>query len=204
MIGIVDYGSGNIRAIRNIYDTLNVRTKVISNPKDFDCVEKLVLPGVGSFDQAMASLNSSGIRERLDEAVLSDLTPVLGICVGMQIMANTSEEGMESGLGWIDATVREFEDRLIPHKPKKPHMGWNSLVCSDDNFLLSNIDFESGFYFVHSYYFSCENESDSIGKSNYGIDFTCAVNNKNIYGVQFHPEKSHLNGVKLFENFSRL
>lgn len=204
MIGIIDYGSGNISAIKNIYEVLKIETLVVSKPKDLANVEKIILPGVGSFDQAMNSLNRSGIREELDNCVRQNRMPVLGICVGMQIMANGSEEGKENGLGWIDAQVKRFDDALIPHKPKTPHMGWNSLRSLADNLLLSGVEDDLGFYFVHSYYFSCYDENDEIAKSKYGLEFTCAVNKENVYGVQFHPEKSHANGIKLFENFAKI
>lgn len=204
MIGIIDYGSGNISAIKNIYEVLKIETVMVSKPEDLANVDKIILPGVGSFDQVMKSLNRSGIREELDNRVLKDRVPVLGICVGMQIMSKGSEEGKEKGLGWIDAQVKRFDDALIPHKPKTPHMGWNSLSPLADNMLLSGVEDDLGFYFVHSYYFSCHDETDAIAKTKYGLEFTCAVNKENVYGVQFHPEKSHTNGIKLFENFAKI
>lgn len=162
---------------------------------------KLILPGVGAFDESMNKLTDSGLRDTLDEAVLECNMPVLGVCVGMQIMAHKSEEGSSDGLGWIDATVKKFNPAEIPHKPKLPHMGWNSICAKRSHEVLDGIDKEVGFYFLHSYYFDCDSEKDVLASSSYGDEFTCAVSRGNIFGFQFHPEKSHSNGIRLFKNF---
>lgn len=204
MIAIIDYGSGNIQAIKNIYKRLKVDCKFAAKPEDMEGVEKIILPGVGAFDEAISQLNTSGMREVLDELVLEDKVPVLGVCVGMQIMALNSDEGQLQGLNWFDASVKRFDEEQIKHKPKTPHMGWNSIESTVSHSLLEGIDFEKGFYFLHSYYFQCSNDEDVLASSTYGSSFTCAVHKDNIFGFQFHPEKSHSNGVNLFKNFAEL
>lgn len=203
MIGIVDYGSGNIEAIRNIYRNLNIDTEIVKKVDDLAKVSKIVMPGVGSFDSAMSQLNESGLRLALDDAVLRKRTPVLGICVGMQVMANSSEEGSLKGLGWVDGTVRRFDSEKIDMLPKLPHMGWNGISKSDHG-LLKSIDYSLGFYFLHSYYFDSKSAQNVIARAFYLHDFDCAVSAGHIHGVQFHPEKSHQNGIQVFKNFSDL
>lgn len=203
MIGIVDYGSGNIAAISNIYRSLNIETEVVRRPDDLASVSKIVLPGVGAFDSAMSQLNESGLRCALDEAVLGQKTPVLGICVGMQVMAESSEEGSLEGLGWVAGTVRKFDAEKINTLPKLPHMGWNSIVKTDHE-LLEFVDCSMGFYFLHSYYFESQSAHNVIAKAFYIKEFHCAVSSEHIHGVQFHPEKSHQNGIQIFKNFSDL
>lgn len=203
MIGIVDYGSGNIEAIRNIYRNLNIDTEIVKKVDDLAKVSKIVMPGVGSFDSAMSQLNESGLRLALDDAVLKKRTPVLGICVGMQVMANSSEEGSLKGLGWVDGTVRRFDSEKIDMLPKLPHMGWNGISKSDHG-LLKSIDCSLGFYFLHSYYFDAKSAQNVIARAFYIHDFDCAVSAGHIHGVQFHPEKSHQNGIQVFKNFSDL
>lgn len=203
MIGIVDFGSGNIEAIATIYKNLNLRFKIISDPQELDEADKLILPGVGAFDATMQQLLSSGLKEKLDQLVLIEKKPVLGICVGMQILAESSEEGKLRGLGWIPGKVKKFDVSTFVHKPYLPHMGWNSVVPIQNN-IFDEIDNTIGFYFVHSYYFECSNEDHVLGTSSYGCEFSSAVHRENVYGVQFHPEKSHSNGVKLLKNFAAL
>ncbi len=203
MIGIIDYGMGNIKAFSNIYKSLNVPHKVVKVEEHLEDVEKIILPGVGAFDHAMRQLNRSGFLDALNDLVLNQKKPVLGVCVGMQMMANCSEEGILKGLGWVDATVNKFNKEELNNKPL-PHMGWNSVDCTIDNQLFKNIGVNSRFYFLHSYYFNPENKENSIALAGYGKKFTCAVNRGNIFGVQFHPEKSHHNGVQLLKNFSNL
>jgi imidazole glycerol-phosphate synthase subunit HisH len=203
MIGIVDYGSGNIEAIRNIYKNLNIDTKIVRKADDLAKVSKIVLPGVGAFDSAMSQLNESGLRSALDEAVLRKKTPVLGICVGMQIMANSSEEGSLEGLGWVAGAVKRFDAEKIVTLPKLPHMGWNEISRSNHE-LLKSIDYSLGFYFLHSYYFDSKFKQNVIARAFYSHDFDCAVSVGHIHGVQFHPEKSHQNGIQVFKNFSDL
>jgi glutamine amidotransferase len=204
MIAIIDYGSGNIQAIKNIYKSLKIECKFVSEPSQLDDVDKIILPGVGAFDEAMTKLNESGLREVLDFMVLEQKVPVLGVCVGMQIMAGSSDDGNLAALGWFDAPVKEFDENRINHKPKLPHMGWTEIQPKNEHLILNSIDFEKGYYFLHSYYFKCHNEKDILATTYYGDVFHCAVNKGNIYGFQFHPEKSHSNGINLFKNFAEL
>lgn len=203
MITIIDYGLGNIRAFVNLYERLNIKIKIASMPDDVKDATKLILPGVGSFDHAMTQLNRSGMRDTLEEQVLINKIPVIGICVGMQMLAHSSDEGKLSGLGWIDASVRIFDVLKIPYKTKLPHMGWNTISPTINCPLLSGFTNESRFYFLHSYYFVCNKSENIIAKTNYGIDFASAVSRDNIFGIQFHPEKSHSNGIQLLHNFSK-
>jgi len=204
LITIVDYGSGNIQAIKNIYKRLNVECISTGNPKVLESASKIILPGVGAFDDSMNKLNSSGLRQVLDKLVLEKRVPVLGVCVGMQIMANSSDEGENDGLGWIDATVKSFDESLILTKPKIPHMGWNSISPIKKSTILDDICENMGFYFLHSYYFECNDTDDILTSTIYGESFTSSFNKNNIYGFQFHPEKSHSNGIQLFKNFGEL
>ncbi|GGW58886.1 imidazole glycerol phosphate synthase subunit HisH [Alishewanella tabrizica] len=204
MIGIVDYGLGNISAFANIYKQLNIPFKAVKSAAEIQAVDKLILPGVGAFDYAMQLLNGSGMREVLDDMVLNQKVPVLGVCVGMQIMANSSEEGILAGLGWVDGTVRKIDITKLSHKPTIPHMGWNQVRPKKDMEVFAGIDYEQGFYFLHSYYFSADNTNDILAVAEYAGEFSCAVHKENIYGFQFHPEKSLLNGVTLLKNFANL
>tara|TARA_B110000211_G_C14093037_1_gene560504 strand:- start:2596 stop:3210 length:615 start_codon:yes stop_codon:yes gene_type:complete len=204
MIAIIDYGSGNIQAIKNIYKKLKIECKFVSEPTQLIDVDKIILPGVGAFDEAMTQLNESGMREVLDLMVLEQKIPVLGVCVGMQIMAASSDEGKLDGLGWFDAQVKLFDENIIKHKPKLPHMGWNEIQPKSEHPIFTSIDVEKGFYFLHSYYFECHEDKDILASTFYGDIFDCAVNKGNIFGFQFHPEKSHSNGINLFKNFAEL
>lgn len=204
MIAIVNYGSGNIQAIGNIYKRLNIPFTVASKPEDLDSAEKIILPGVGSFDHAIKELESSGMRGALDAHVIQNKKPVLGICVGMQLLAKSSEEGVLAGLGWIDGTVKKFDHSKFEQATHLPHMGWNNVVPLKENKLLVDVDLELGYYFLHSYYFSCNKLEDILSVTNYGGKFHSAVNAGNIYGVQFHPEKSHQAGIQLLKNFATL
>lgn len=204
MITLIDYGVGNIDAFANVYKRLNVETRVAKSRADLEHVEKIILPGVGSFDYAMERLNQSGMRERLDELVLINKIPVIGICVGMQMMGNKSDEGSSEGLKWIDADIIKFDPKNINFITKLPHMGWNDVVPTKQTKLFTSLEKDSLFYFLHSYYFKCNNIKDSIAVAEYGDFFTCAVNHENIYGIQFHPEKSHHYGEVLLNNFAKL
>lgn len=203
MISIVDYGSGNIRAIGNIYDRAKIKYQVVRTADALSKASKIILPGVGAFDETMAKLNESGLKSALDQKVLKELTPVLGICVGMQIMANSSDEGNESGLGWIPGKVKLFDTTLL-QKPKIPHLGWNSVDIVKDTGLLKGVDYEQGFYFIHSYYYEVDDGTHTMTKTFYGNNFTSSINKDNIYGTQFHPEKSHINGMRVLTNFANL
>jgi glutamine amidotransferase len=202
MITIVDYGVGNISAFKNVFKRLNIASNIAKSLSDLENASKLILPGVGSFDYAMSQLNLSGMREKLDELVIEKKIPVLGICVGMHMMAKGSEEGTSEGLNWLDAKVLKFDESIIKTRVKLPHMGWNEVRPVKDNILLKNLDEEAIFYFLHSYYFKCNNSNHILGVSDYGSSFSSCINFENIYGVQFHPEKSHNNGETLLHNFA--
>ncbi len=204
MIGIINYGLGNIKAFANVYKNLDIEHKIVSKSEDFENIDKIILPGVGAFDHAMTLLQNSGMREILDELVLIKKLPVIGICVGMQVLAKSSDEGVLNGLGWIDAEVKKFNLEELPPKAPLPHMGWNNIMPDSNSKLMSGLNDESRFYFLHSYYFKTDNKESILATANYGIDFTCAVQSENVYGVQFHPEKSHHNGVQLLKNFGNL
>ena len=204
MITIIDYGVGNIFAFQNVYKRLDIPTKIARTKQDLFDAKKLILPGVGSFDYAMSQLNASGMREKLDELVLDTKIPIIGICVGMQMMGNKSDEGKLEGLKWIDSEILKFDESLIKQRAKLPHMGWNDVIPLGENPLFIGLEKNAIFYFLHSYYFKCNNKNDSIAVSQYGISFTSAVNHSNIYGIQFHPEKSHQYGEKLLYNFANL
>ena len=204
MITLIDYGVGNIFAFQNVYKRLNIPTKIAKRSQDLTDAKKLILPGVGSFDYAISQLNASGMREKLDELVLEKKIPVIGICVGMQMMGNRSDEGKLEGLKWIDSDILKFDEKLIHQRTKLPHMGWNNVKQSNKSNLFSNVPDLGRFYFLHSYYFNCNNNNNIISTSTYGSNFTSAVNSNNIFGVQFHPEKSHFLGVQVLNNFAKL
>lgn len=204
MIGIVDYGSGNIFSISNIYKTLNIKHFISSNFKELELASHLILPGVGAFDETMNILNQSGLKSFLDFEVLEKKKPILGICVGMQLLSEGSEEGDLQGFGWIKGYVKKFDKSVFKQKPYLPHLGWNTVEYKKSNTIFDNISKEQGFYFLHSYYFDCTYNSDILGTTHYGIDYASAINRENIYGMQFHPEKSHNNGSNLFKNFSQI
>lgn len=204
MITIVDYGLGNINAFVNVYKRLNIRTMVANTAEHLKGATKIILPGVGAFDYAMSQLNASGMRDELDRRVIVDKVPVLGICVGMQILAKSSDEGKLPGLGWIDGEVRLFDSDLIPYKTRLPQMGWNGIHPLKENKLLDKMNGNSRFYFLHSYYFTCNDKEDIIATTGYGITYASVINHENIFGTQFHPEKSHSNGIQLLQNFASL
>jgi imidazole glycerol-phosphate synthase subunit HisH len=203
MIAIIDYGCGNIRAFENVFKKLNVPIKVVTRDEDLAGASGLILPGVGAFDFVMQSFNQSGMRDSVERKILDEKIPVLGVCAGMQIMANSSEEGNEAGLGWIGGAVRHFDTSQSPFSTKVPHMGWNTITPAPSK-IFSGIEPGARFYFVHSFFFAPEVKESIIAKSNYCGDFASAVANENIYGVQFHPEKSHSAGIQLLKNFSKL
>ena len=202
MITIVDYGMGNLGSVFNMFKKIGVSSRITSDLEEIKSATKLLLPGVGSFDKAMQKINSSGIREVLDQKVLVEKIPILGICLGMQLLINGSEEGQEKGLGYISASAKKFV--FSNKKMKVPHMGWNIVKKATPSLLTQDFEAESRFYFVHSYYVEVENQENSILKTTYGLEFDSAIQHKNVYGTQFHPEKSHKFGMKLFENFSKI
>lgn len=204
MIVIVDYGLGNIQAFANIYKRLDISVTFARSADDLVNATHIVLPGVGAFDWAMERLNGSGMRGALDRLVLEEKRPVLGICVGMQMMARRSDEGTAAGLGWFDADVRRFDESRIQGKTRLPHMGWNDVAPMSEQDLFNDLGDSARFYFLHSYYFAPHDPADVLATADYGDRFACAVRRGNVYGVQFHPEKSHGWGVQLLKNFAGL
>jgi glutamine amidotransferase len=203
MITVLDYGLGNVAAFVNIYKRLNLPVKVATTAEQLLGAEKIILPGVGAFDWAMTRLNESGMRECLDDLVMQTKTPVLGVCVGMQMMAKRSDEGKLSGLGWIDAEVKRFDEPGFKQHTHLPHMGWNDVIPRRSDCLFKGLNFPR-FYFLHSYYFSPANSCDILGVTDYCGDFASVVRCANVFGTQFHPEKSHQWGISLLKNFAEL
>jgi len=203
MITIIDYGIGNLASVHNMFKKIGVKNVIISNNHDvIKSAEKILLPGVGSFDAGMNNLESSGLIPILNKKVLEDKVPILGICLGMQLLTLKSEEGVKKGLGWIQAETIKF--KLDPSlKLKIPHMGWNYIEVKKENPLIEK-NTRNRFYFVHSYHVKCFDETNSLAISHYGTDFTCMINKENIFGAQFHPEKSLKFGMHLLENFSKI
>jgi glutamine amidotransferase len=204
MIAIIDYGSGNVAAITNIYKQLKIPYVITRDLGELANADSYILPGVGAFDATMRYLNDSCIVATLNEQVLVKKKNVLGICVGMQILAESSDEGVLSGLGWIPGRVRKIDASLLPASPKLPHMGWNSIKPKANAPLFSGVDVEHGFYFLHSYYFDATDAANVSATVKYGKEMPCAVARANVFGMQFHPEKSHANGVAIFRNFAEL
>ncbi|MBS0172926.1 MAG: imidazole glycerol phosphate synthase subunit HisH [Nitrospira sp.] len=204
MIHIVDYGLGNIQAFVTMYKRLGVETVRARSGDDLRGASKLILPGVGAFDHAMELLDRSGMRQPLEQLVRQDAVPVLGICVGMQILAESSEEGVGAGLGWVKGCVRSFAGNPASAGLPMPHMGWNDVLPSASSPLFKGLEDDARFYFLHSYYFECADVENAAALADYGFQFDCAVQNGNVFGVQFHPEKSHHWGAALLKNFAEL
>lgn len=202
-IVIVDYGMGNLNSVKKVLEKMKIDVVVSSNRKDIAESDKLILPGVGHFAKAMSNLKKLDLLDTLHESVLVKKKPILGICLGMQLLAKKSEEGEAEGLGWIDAEVVRFRvsDKM---KYKIPHMGWNRIHLKNDGLLMKNIPDLSEFYFVHSYYVKLKNQSDLLNETEYDFIFTSAVEKENIFGVQYHPEKSHDTGAQVIKNFIEL
>lgn len=201
MITIVDYGLGNLGSIQNMFKRIGEKSIITNSLADVERATKLLLPGVGSFDNAIQRIDKSGLRNVLENKVLIEKTPILGICLGFQLLTMSSEEGRLQGLGWINASTKRFP---IESNLNVPHMGWNIVQPSREDRLIRGLPDESRFYFAHSYYVTVENEQDSVMKTEYGLIFDTAVQHENIYGVQFHPEKSHKFGMQLLKNFSEI
>lgn len=204
MIAIVDYGSGNVAAIMNILRQRKLAHVLTSDPSELAKADRYVLPGVGAFDPTMDNLRRTGLVDVLNEQVLGKGKKALGVCVGMHLLSEGSEEGSLPGLGWIKGKVRRIDAGRLNSKPKLPHMGWNSITLSPGARLFDGVDTQRGFYFLHSYYFDAADRSDVSAHVSYGADLPCAVQRGNVFGMQFHPEKSHSNGTRLFENFAAL
>ena len=201
MIGILNYGLGNVGAFINIYNRLGIHCTAVSTEDELLRVNKIIIPGVGSFDWALTRLKASRMNELLRERVIVEHVPVLGVCVGMQIMAESSEEGELPGLGWFEARVERLESDICRRFPL-PHMGWNDVETVGSNPLFDGLQ-NPRFYFLHSYCFPQSVNADFVSCATYGKTFAAAISKSNIHGVQFHPEKSHHWGIKLLENFSR-
>jgi glutamine amidotransferase len=200
-VTLVNYGLGNIQAFAHIYQRLNLAVEVATTAEQVIDAQRLIMPGVGAFDWAMARLNASGMRDALDDAVLNRKTPVLGVCVGMQMMAERSDEGVEPGLGWIRGDVKAFNS-MSETKLPLPHMGWNDVDPVSKDCLFAKIEAPK-YYFLHSYCVVPANAADTLATAIYGDRFVAAVRHENIFGTQFHPEKSHNWGVDLLRNFAR-
>ena len=203
MISIVDYGLGNVRAFENIYRQLDIPARKANTPDELLNASKIILPGVGAFDWAIKHLYDSEMFEVLNYMVIERKIPVLGVCVGMQIMTRGSEEGKLPGLGWIEADVKRFDETKFTHHTHLPHMGWNTLSVRDNCRLFCDI-IDPHYYFLHSYYVDLDDVSHTIGETTYGIQFASAIQRDNIVATQFHPEKSHQWGVKFLQNFAGL
>jgi glutamine amidotransferase len=204
MIRIVACGVGNVRAYLNLFRAIGVAADVALTAGDLSDANQIILPGVGSFDWAMKRLAESGIRDRLEELVLLRKVPVLAVCVGMQMLGARSEEGALPGLGWLDTEVRKFTNKSNQGSLPMPHMGWNDVRVAKDDILFRGLESGARFYFLHSYYVHAFDRSIVAAEADYGGDFVCAVRRENIFGVQFHPEKSHRWGMQLLENFSKI
>lgn len=201
MITIIDYGLGNLVSVKNMLKKLGAESVITDKVSDIENAEKMILPGVGSFDNGMNLIKQKGLLDILNKKAMQDKIPTLGICLGMQLLTKGSEEGAEKGLAWVDAqTIKfNFTDKVL----KIPHMGWSYIDVKKENKLIQQAD-KHRFYFVHSYYVKCNNENDVIATCDYGTEFTCMFNHENIYGAQFHPEKSLKFGMELLNNFNKL
>lgn len=204
MIAIVDYGSGNVAAIADIFKRLKVPHVITRDHSELRSADRYVLPGVGAFDTTMRTLKDSGLVEVLNDEVHGQGKKIMGVCVGMQILGDSSDEGQLPGLGWIPGQIRRIDATTLQSCPKLPHMGWNSIRLTANSPMFDGVDCERGFYFLHSYYFDATDPSNVMATVNYGKDLPCGVVRGNVFGFQFHPEKSHANGIAVFRNFSLL
>ena len=204
MITIVDCGVGNLGSLLNMMKKIGVETIVSSRLPDIEKAEKLILPGVGSFDSGIKNLDNSGMIPILNRRVIEEKIPLLGVCLGMQLLTKKSEEGKLSGLGWIDAETVKFEFNENRKDFKIPHMGWGLVNLKKDSALFRQMYQPAKFYFAHSYHVICYDKENILASTDYGYEFTSVVQKKNIFGVQFHPEKSHKYGLRLLDNFVKL
>jgi glutamine amidotransferase len=203
MLAIINYGLGNLTSIRNMCKRIGVDAEITNDAATIEGASRLILPGVGHFKKGMENLHESGLKRLLDRLVLEEKRPILGICLGAQLMTAHSEEGDTDGLGWVDAdTIRFREDGL--NGLKVPHMGWREITVAGDGPLWADLPGEPRFYFVHSYHFQFRQPAEVTATARYGYEFACAFRKGNIFGTQFHPEKSHKFGMKVLENFADL
>lgn len=200
MIVVVDYGAGNIGSVLNMIRKVGGQATASAKPEELRSAQKILLPGVGSFDNAMGKLDQLELVQPLQDCAAAGI-PLFGICLGMQLLSYGSEEGVLPGLGLIPGRVRRFQFDADHSMLKIPHMGWNQVSMCKKHPLADGLETEARFYFVHSYHYECENPADELIKTHYGYDFTSGVQRGNIMGVQFHPEKSHRFGMQLFKNF---
>ena len=203
-VTIVDYGLGNILAFANLFRRQNVEVAVARSADELSQATRIILPGVGAFDHAMERLEASGMRQVLDELVQGKRTPVLGVCVGMQILGDASDEGTRPGLGWISGWVRGFATDPASKELPLPHMGWNDVAPVAGHSLFAGLEQDARFYFLHSFFFACDKPEHVAAHAQYGVDFACAVSAGCVHGVQFHPEKSHRFGERLLKNFAEM
>ena len=203
MIAIIDYGMGNLGSVFNMFKKIGAEAIITSDPDKIYKASKILLPGVGAFDTAMNQINNSELLPLLNEKALVAKIPILGICLGMQLLTHGSDEGLLPGLGWIEGQTISFKGKL-QNNYKIPHMGWNSVNFQTKHKILEEFEGDISFYFVHSYYVKVMNEKNSLMKTQYGINFDSAIFKDNIFGAQFHPEKSHKYGMQLFKNFVKL
>jgi glutamine amidotransferase len=203
MIVIADYGMGNLGSVINMFKKVGAKAKISSDLEEIRKAPKILLPGVGAFDAAMQRINESGMRQVLDHKALVEKVPILGICLGMQLLTDSSEEGVLPGLGWIKGKAYHFKGK-IPEHLKVPHMGWNIADIAKQSDLTKHFEGELRFYFVHSYFVLADEAQESMFRTRYGIEFDSAIQKDNIFGAQFHPEKSHKFGMRLFKNFADL
>jgi len=203
MITIVDYGMGNLGSVLNMFKKVGAAARISSDLNEISKAEKILLPGVGAFDAAMQRITDAGMKDILTNKAMVEKIPVLGICLGMQLLTQGSEEGMLDGLGWIKGKAYHFHNR-IDESLRVPHMGWNTAIIQNESALTKNFEGELRFYFVHSYFVRADNPNHSMMKTNYGTSFDSALCQDNIFGAQFHPEKSHKFGMNLFRNFASL
>lgn len=203
MITIIDYQVGNLNSIKNMLKKAGVESEITGDPQKIEAADKLILPGVGSFDYGMEKLRSAPFFDQLNQKVLSERTPILGICLGVQLFTESSEEGESAGLGWIKGHTVRFQAEKMDASLKVPHMGWNEVSLSKSSKLFTGMYEEPRFYFVHTYHLHIADQTDELVAANYGYSFTAGVEFDNIVGVQFHPEKSHKFGMRLLENFAQ-
>lgn len=205
MITIIDYGVGNLSSIANMLKRIGEDSIITSDPQKISEAKKYILPGVGSFDYGINQLMSADYFDILTKKVQEEKVPLMGVCLGMQLLGKGSEEGVKPGLGWIDGHVKKFDSKIVNDAGLKiPHMGWTDIEIKKSSKILTDLPEDSHFYFVHSYHFHTENESDILLSSNYGYNFTSGIEKDNIVAVQFHPEKSHKYGMQLYRNFANL
>lgn len=203
MITIVDYGMGNLSSILNMFKRIGADAEITGDEEKINRASKILLPGVGAFDAAMDRIESKNLYDLLSRKALHDKVPVLGICLGMQLLSKDSEEGSKKGFGWIDANTRKFRFNKEA-KLKIPHMGWNEVSAKRESGLTANFEDDARFYFVHSYHVVANNQADVVMTSFYGYEFVAVIQRDNIFGAQFHPEKSHRFGMKLLSNFAAM